>query len=96
MRKVDSLGDVTARARQDYIELRFEDVMDIYEEGIEELGGLEEEAVEFKERALLWVYIIEWFVVTGTLLLTSFLLWSLMIRRSLYREIGRTKMIDLA
>jgi uncharacterized membrane protein len=95
MRKLDEIDDINAGARQDYIQLRFDHVMDTYEDTLKALSTLEEEAVEFKERALLWVYVIEWAVVTGTFLLSGYLLWSLMIRRRLYREIGHTKMVGL-
>ena len=50
-----------------------------------------EDAVKAKDRALLWVYIIEWLSVMGTSLLTGVILWSLMVRRRLYRDVGATR-----
>jgi uncharacterized membrane protein len=49
-----------------------------------------EEAVKAKDRALLWVYVVEWLTVTGTSLATGMVLWSVMVRRRLYRETGTT------
>jgi hypothetical protein len=50
-----------------------------------------EEAVNAKDRALLWVYIIEWLTVLGTSAIVGTILWSLMIRRRLYRQVATTR-----
>ena len=59
------------------------------ETGIMEITA---EAVELKDEALLWVYVSEWLVVTSAAMLAGFLVWSLMVRRRLYRSVGRTRM----
>lgn len=56
--------------------------------------GLEEvsiHAIEAKDSALLWIYISEWAVVTGTLCATGGVIWTLMIRRAVYREVSTTR-----
>ncbi len=65
MRDLDSINELTARARRDYIELRFEDVLTAYEEMAEILDELEKDAVRIKNTALLWVYLVEWAAITG-------------------------------
>jgi hypothetical protein len=52
----------------------------------------EEEARRLKDRALIWVYAIEWLATTATLMISSFALWSLMIRRRLYQAVSTTKL----
>jgi hypothetical protein len=47
--------------------------------------------VKIRERALLWVYITEWFVVTGTMIICGSVIWALMIRRRLYKEVAVTR-----
>ncbi len=94
MRKLDAVNEIVADARQDYIELRFEEVLGTYTAVVDRLGELEEEAMDLKDRALVWVYAIEWLAVTGASLLAGFVLWSLMIRRRLYREVAVTKLIE--
>ena len=49
------------------------------------------DAVGLKDEALFWVYISEWLVVTSVAMLAGFLVWSLMIRRRLYRSVGTTR-----
>lgn len=51
-----------------------------------------EEAIEFKNRALFWVYVTEWLVVTGTLLASSFVVWTLIVKGGLYREVEQTRL----
>ena len=91
MVQLDSVNEMMAGVMQDYIDLRFEEVLGVYRdvEGI--LVSLEGEAIELKNRALLWVYVIEWLAISGTGLIAGFILWSVMVRRRLYREAGGTR-----
>ena len=50
-----------------------------------------EKAMGFKDRALFWVYVIEYLSVAGVGLVCGIVLWSLMIKKRLYREIGVTR-----
>jgi hypothetical protein len=52
---------------------------------------LSDELVELKDRALLWIYVIELLSVSGTSIIAGFTLWSLMVRRRLYREVSFTR-----
>jgi hypothetical protein len=58
---------------------------------LDRFNEISEEAVKIRERALLWVYITEWFVVTGTMIICGSVLWALMIRRRLYKEVAVTR-----
>lgn len=49
-------------------------------------------AIRLKDQALYWVYISEWLSVTSTLIISGLLVWSLMVRRWKYREVGGTKL----
>ncbi len=58
-------------------------------EEVRDLGG---EAVRIKNQALLWIFVIEWLVVTSTAIVCGFVLWSLMVKRGLYREVDLTRL----
>ncbi len=58
---------------------------------LDRFNEISEEAVKIRERALLWVYITEWFAVTGTMIVCGSVLWALMIRRRLYKEVSVTR-----
>lgn len=57
-------------------------------EALDEVSAL---ALQAKDEALMWVYVIEWFTVSGTAMFTGVVLWSLMIKRSAYKEVGVTR-----
>jgi hypothetical protein len=78
-----------------YFELRFDDTLKMYEEASQMLERAEERAMEAKDRALLWIYVIEWLAVTGTALVTGVVVWSLMIGRKMYKEARVTRLTGL-
>ncbi len=51
-------------------------------------------AERMKDQALFWVYLSEWLVVTSVAMVAGFLLWTLMVKRSLYRPVGGTRISD--
>ena len=61
-----------------------------------ELEELELKAVRVKQATLLWVYTIEWLVVSGTSLTAGTVVWALMIRRRFYKEAGTTRASSLS
>ncbi|MBU7004606.1 MAG: hypothetical protein HXS50_03510 [Theionarchaea archaeon] len=86
--EVDQLA---AQALPFYLEQRFEDALETYDEAVGMMQDLEGEVMKLKRRALLWVYIIEYLSITATALLSGVILWSLMVRRALYRQVRFTK-----
>lgn len=58
---------------------------------IDRLSKLNDQAIRIKERALMWVYLTEWSAVSGTLILAGVTLYTLMIKRRLYREVRVTR-----
>ncbi len=87
----EEIDSVIAEALPQYLQLQFEEMLESYRVAGEMLARAEEEAVRLKNRTLLWVYVIEWLTVTGTAMVCGFLLWSLMVRRKLYREVRITR-----
>lgn len=82
---------VRDRAMQQYLDGLFQDALDTSEEAAEDLGQIEMKAMRMKDRALMWVYLIEWCAVTGTGMVTGYILYALMLKRRLYREVSVTR-----
>lgn len=80
-------------AERYYLEGDYQSSYDVSMEMIEYILSLNEEAIKIKDRALMWVYLTEWSVVSGTGLLVGFILYSLMVKRRLYREVSVTRSI---
>jgi hypothetical protein len=80
-----------SEVRSLYFEQRYEEAMVVLDEMEARMTAIEDRAIELKERAFLWIYLIEWLAVTGTMMVVGFLTWSLMVRRKLYREVSVTR-----
>ena len=50
------------------------------------------EAIRVRNAAAFWIFFTEWCVVTGTSMFAGAVLWMLMVRRRLYREVSLTKL----
>ena len=78
-------------ARQSFIHAD----MDICQTQLSSLSGRYEELTHlgFKlwNRAIFWVHIVEWLTVSGTSMLAGGILWLLMVRRKLYKEVTLTR-----
>lgn len=77
-----------------YLDHDYQEALESIRTTVEKLRSIEELAIRIKNQALLWVYVTEWLAVTGTSLLCGFIVWTLMVRRRLYREIGTTRLRD--
>ncbi len=65
------------------------------EETFDRISEITEDAVRLKDRAMVWVFVSEWLVVTSVAMIAGFVLWSLMIERRKYREVGSTRPVRL-
>jgi len=52
---------------------------------------LVDEVLLARKKALLWIFAVEWLVVTSTFVISGVALWSMMIRRTAYREVKATR-----
>ncbi len=93
----EALQEITSRYREaedSYLSQEYEATADMLEEIDGDLKALEKTVLKMKDKALLWIYVIEWMVVSGTLILCGSILWALMIRRRLYREVRTTRLSE--
>jgi hypothetical protein len=58
---------------------------------LDQFTDLEMDLLEAKDRAFFWIYLAEWLGVLGTGIICAVALWTLMIRRSMYREVSTTR-----
>jgi hypothetical protein len=89
--KMGEAYDKTREAEGLYLEQEYGQALSRIEEALREMEGLREEALRLRDRALVWIYLIEWFAVSGVFLVGGLALWALMIRRRLYREVSVTR-----
>ncbi len=89
-RRLETVEEMVKQSHDLYMDEQFDGAHEAVMASIERLRELEDDAMALKKRALMWTYITEWLATAGTLMLTGLLLWSLMVRRTLYKEVGIT------
>ena len=95
---MDPVAAIIARADEKheesvktYIAFDFSGALAILEDAMADLQSGVQKAMKLKDQAMFWIYVIEWATVTATLSLGGFTVWTLMVRRRLYREVARTR-----
>jgi hypothetical protein len=79
-------------ATESYLKEEYAGSLTMMGEAIWEMESLRSEALRLKDQTLAWVYLVEWLVVSGVFLFAGFTLWTLMIKRRLYRAVSATRM----
>jgi hypothetical protein len=89
---LEELSDNKVAADRFYIDQDFESAGVVLQSVLVDLEEIIQAAIEAKDRALIWIFVIEWLVITGTSMIAGTVLWTLMVRRRLYREVGETRL----
>lgn len=89
--RLSQIGRMKDEADRLYLDQSYDGVLEKMAEIKSELLDIDNQAIKVKDHALFWVFLVEWLVVTGTSLAAGFVLWSLMVRRKAYREVGITR-----
>ena len=92
--ELEAINDLEKVAEQYYRRDDYETASEIFEEVHGAWNDLNTKTIKVKEKALFWVYLIEWLAVSGVALFSGVFLWMIMIKRRLYREIGTTRMLE--
>ncbi len=79
-----------------YLDLEFSTALGLLGQVEDDLKRGWQLAAEEKNRTLAWIYFIEWSVLSTTSLVAGVTLWSLMIRKRLYREVEATRLARAA
>ncbi len=90
--EIVEIEDIYKEAVERYLEHDFVQSEAVIRTGLIEFAGAEEVAKREKNRALLWVYVIEWLVSSSAFFVSGYVLWTLMVRRRLYRDVETTKL----
>ena len=91
-REVMEVEEIYKEAVEHYLAHDFVQSEAAIKTGLVKFAEAEEVARREKNRALLWVYVIEWLVSSSAFFISGFVLWTLMVRRRLYRDVETTKL----
>ena len=89
--EMESIHEVKEQAEELFRQDDYDGAAEIFEDVNAAWGELNVRAIRVKENALVWVYLIEWLVVTSVAIMAGSLVWALMIKRRYYREISTTR-----
>jgi hypothetical protein len=85
-------SDLAKEARWSFIQADMEKTdtqLTLLAQNYEDLVSL---AFDLWERAVFWVFLSEWLAVAGASMVAGYFLWTLMVKRKLYREVSGTRM----
>jgi len=88
---LDDVRPIREEAERLYNEQSYVESGQMLENAITRFDEIYAEALRLKDQALFWVYVIEWMSVTAVSMITGVVLWTLMVRRRLYREVATTR-----
>jgi len=88
--KIAEADEIREAASRDYISYEFDLALAGMTQALEVLGESTDLAFKLKDSAFFWVYVTEWSAVSGTFILAGSIVYSLMIRRKMYREVVTT------
>ncbi len=89
---LEELGETKRIAEGEYLSGEIQQAIETLERARAEQDSVRDSAMKAKDQALLWVYVIEWCSLVATSMVTGFVVWSLMVRRRLYREVGVSRL----
>ncbi len=78
-------------AMERYLEGRYDEALAMSEEAHRVLVEFELRTMKLKDEALFWVYVTEWVAVSGIGLLSGYMVYILMLRKGLYRQVETTR-----
>jgi hypothetical protein len=93
--KLAEADEALVKAKAYFVDLDLEGSLEGAEHVISLLTEADALALKAKRTALFWVYVTEWLIVTATFLLCGSVLWGLMVKRKLYKEVPATRINPL-
>ena len=92
LEKVGEAEEKRAHAVSLFRDLRMADSISGLDDALENLDQAYELAMDARDRAMIWIFMVQWLVVTSTGLLCGFILWTVMVKRRLYRDVVTTRL----
>ncbi len=90
-REVASADLVRDHAFETYTNQDFETSTGYMDHALGALGKALTDAMKLRGKALFWIFLIEWSAVTGTSIAAGSMIWMLMVKRALFKEVTTTR-----
>jgi len=93
--RLTDLEDEMEGAIRDYMEQDYAATISFLESMPTTVSEIAKDAMRLKDEVLFWVYLVEWLTVTSVGIIAGVAVWSLMVRRRMYRIIETTRLASL-
>ncbi len=93
--RLGEIGDAKKDADRQYIIQDLDQSHATMQSILVDLDLLTEDVLRAKDRALFWIFMIEWLAVSGTSMIAGVVVWTLMVRRKLYKEVKVTRLVEV-
>ncbi len=90
--ELDALRNAGSDAEEAYLAGSFDAALALLGDAEARQDRIRILAMKAKDEAMLWIYLTEWCILMGTFLIASYTLWTLMVRRTLYREVRSSRL----
>ncbi|MBU7004441.1 MAG: hypothetical protein HXS50_02655, partial [Theionarchaea archaeon] len=90
----ERIGDIEQKrfdAEEAYMVQDFEDSNELILEALEDSVEIRDGIEDLRNQTMFWIFLTEWSVVTGTMMVAGTAIYWLMVRRILYREVSVTR-----
>ena len=78
-------------AKRHFVNLELQESKDTADVAFNQFEEAYDLAIEAKNAAIFWIFVTEWLVVSATGMVCAFAIWTLMIKRRLYKEVSITR-----
>lgn len=92
--EINANDDRRKMAEALYIEQDFQGAIELLDDVHTRLNELGQESLKLMEQTMFWIWVIEYLTVTATIFTSSYIIWTLMVRHRLYKEVGLTRGIQ--
>ena len=90
--RLNDLENKVENAKRLYLDQDYHEVISLMGSLSASITEITRDSVKLKDEALFWVYVSEWMVVTSAAIVAGVVLWSLMVRRRMYRAVKATRL----
>lgn len=91
---VAEIQEVKNKAMEFYVQARLDESLETFSTALSMCEDTMDETIKVRDAAAFWIFFTEWCVVTGTFMFTGAMLWMLMVRRRLFKEVKYTRLIQ--
>lgn len=89
--EIIEMEDTKAGAEDLYLAQDYSGALEKARQALSKLESIQSLAVKVKDQALFWIYLIEWLSISGVSIVAGVTLWTLMIRKRMYKEVRITR-----